>query len=80
MSIYCNAIQRDVLADAVVRDTAFDLEEDKKPSALDDEGEYDAIFELDSESEEYDGDGMAARKKKRSPKKGDFFESLGTLY
>lgn len=76
LSIYCDAIRRDVLADAIARDTAFDLEEEGKSSALDGD-EYDAIFQLDSESEEYDGDGISAAKKRCTPKKGDFFESLG---
>lgn len=75
LSIYCNAIRRDVLADSIARDTAFDLEDERKPSPPDEEGEYDDILELDSESEEYKGDGMTARKKKRTSK-NDFFGNL----
>lgn len=71
LSIYCDAIRRDVLADAIARDTAFDLDEEKKSSGGDIDGDYDALFE--SESEEYDGADVPAAKKK---KKGDFFESL----
>ena len=48
LSIYCDAIRRDVLADAIARDTAFDLEEEGK-SYADEEGDYDAIIELESE-------------------------------
>lgn len=51
LSIYCDAIRRDVLADAIARDTAFDLDEEGNFSA--DDGEYDAIIELESESDEY---------------------------
>jgi len=52
LSIYCDAIRRDVLTDSIARDTAFELEEESKVS-VSEEGEDDAIFELDSESEEY---------------------------
>lgn len=64
LSVYCDAIRRDVLADAIARDTAFILEEEGKSSS-EMEGEYDAIFELDSESEEYDGDDVPPKKKKQ---------------
>lgn len=73
LSIYCDAIRRDVLADAIARDTAFDLEEEEKPSS-DDDDEY-AAFELDSESEEYDEDDLPSTKKKT---KRDFLGSLFT--
>mmetsp|Transcript_18039 Transcript_18039/g.38983 ORF Transcript_18039/g.38983 Transcript_18039/m.38983 type:complete len:508 (-) Transcript_18039:44-1567(-) len=75
LSIYCDAIRRDVLADAIARDTAFDLEEEGKSSA-DEDDEYGAIFELESESEEYDGDDVSS-KKKRKQKKGDFLGTWG---
>ena len=60
LSIYCDAIRRDVLADAIARDTAFELEEEGK-SDVDDYGEYDAIIE--SEGQEL------SKKKKRQKKK-----------
>ncbi|KAL9184935.1 hypothetical protein ACHAXT_002712 [Thalassiosira profunda] len=72
LSIYCDAIRRDVLADAIARDTAFDLEEEGK-SYADEEGDYDAIIELESESEEYDGDDAPTKKNR----KRDFLGSLG---
>ena len=79
LSIYCDAIRRDVLADAIARDTAFDLGEERKLTD-DEEGEYDAIFELESESEEYGGD---FNKKKRTQKKKkrqkNVFRDLGAL-
>jgi len=79
LSVYCDAIRRDVLADAIARDTAFYLEEETKPSSRGDGDETDAIFELESESEEYDGDenSISSKKKKRKSKTGDFLESLG---
>lgn len=71
LSVYCDAIRRDVLADAIARDTAFILEEEGKTST-DTKGEYDAIFELDSESEEYDGDDLPPKKKKKTQIKWSF--------
>lgn len=70
LSIYCDAIRRDVLADAMARDTAFILEEDRPPYA-DKDGGSEAIFELDSESEEYDEDDVPTTKKKDKKKKTD---------
>jgi len=64
LSVYCDAIRRDVLADAIARDTAFILEDEGK-STSEKEGGDDAIFELDSESEEYDGDDIPPKKKKQ---------------
>ncbi len=64
LSVYCDAIRRDVLADSIARDTAFILEEEGQSSS-EKEGDYDAIFELDSESEEYDGDDLPPKKKKQ---------------
>lgn len=72
MSIYCDAIRRDVLADAIARDTAFYLEEEEKSSRSDGRDKTDAFFELDSESEEYEEDVSDAKKKK----KGEFFQFL----
>ena len=71
MSIYCDAIRRDVLADAIVRDTAFELDDEDKPSG-DEEYEDNSFFEGESESEEYDGDEFSVRQteKKKQPKKG----------
>jgi len=66
LSIYCDAIRRDVLADAIARDTAFYLEEEKTSAGSNDGDDYGAIFELDSESEEYnEGDASVAKKKKK---------------
>ena len=81
LSIYCDSIRRDVLADAIARDTAFDLEEEKQSSSANGGDENDAIFDLDSDSEELDGDDSIStkKKKKKKEKKGDFFESLGLL-
>lgn len=56
-----------MLADAIARDTAFDLEEEVKPP-VDEDGEYDAIFELESESEEYDGDDTPFKPEKKKKK------------
>jgi len=63
LSIYCDAIRRDVLADAIARDTAFDLDEEGNFSA--DDGEYDAIIELESESDEYANDGSNKTRQKK---------------
>jgi len=68
LSVYCDAIRRDVLADAIQRDTAFILEGEEGKSLVDDEGEEDAVFELESESEEYDGDDVLPIKKKKTKK------------
>jgi hypothetical protein len=77
LSIYCDAIRRDVLADSIARNTAFDLEEEGK-SLPDEEGEYDAILELESESEEYDdgGDYTTTRKLKPKKKKKDWWKAI----
>jgi len=64
LSIYCDAIRRDVLADAIARDTAFDLEEKGKSSA-DEDADYDAILELESASEH-------SSKNRRKKKRGDW--------
>lgn len=72
LSIYCDAIRRDVLADSIARDTAFELEEESKIS-INEEGDEDAIFELDSESEEYGGDDVPVKKKRSD----SFLERLG---
>ncbi len=58
------------MADAIVRDTAFELEDDGKPlGAEDDEGG--ALFEVESESEEYEGEDLPTdKKKKKQTKKG----------
>jgi len=70
LSIYCDAIRRDVLADAIVRDTAFELEDDGKPLGGEDDDDG-GIFEVESESEEYEGDEMPSdKKKKKQTKKG----------
>lgn len=76
LSIYCDAIRRDVLADAIARDTAFILEEDSYKSSTDKDDEYDAIFEMESESEEYEGE-ASLKKKKKKQNTGDFLESWG---
>ena len=77
LSIYCDAIRRDVLTDSIARDTAFELEEVSKVS-VDEEGDEDAIFELDSESEEYGGDDVPVQKKKKKDSSVDsFLEKLG---
>jgi len=68
LSVYCDAIRRDVLADAIQRDTAFILEGEEGKSLVDVEGEEDAVFELESESEEYDGDDVLPIKKKKTKK------------
>ena len=68
LSVYCDAIRRDVLADAIQRDTAFILEGEEGKSLVDVEGEEDAVFELESESEEYDGDDVLPIKKKKTQK------------
>jgi len=73
LSIYCDAIRRDILTDSIARDTAFALEEESKVS-VNEEGEEDAIFELDSESEEYGGDDVPPVKKKKND---SFLERLG---
>ena len=77
LSIYCDAIRRDVLADAIARDTAFDLDEDEGKSSTDEEGEYDAIFELESESDEYDDGDDNIPGKRNGQKKRDFLWGLG---
>ena len=80
LSIYCDAIRRDVLADAIARGTAFELEEEGKPLG-DDEDDDGAIFEVESESEEYEGDDVSVTKKKKQHKKkqkrGDFLGNWG---
>jgi predicted membrane chloride channel (bestrophin family) len=79
LSIYCDAIRRDVLTDSIARDTAFELEEESKVS-MDDEGDEDAIFELDSESEEYGGDDVPLQKQMKTTKKkksDSFLERFG---
>ncbi len=73
LSIYCDAIRRDVLADAIARDTAFDLDEEGK-SVSNEDGDYDAIFELESESEEYENGEDTSPKKKRRKSLLDLFE------
>lgn len=75
LSIYCDAIRRDVLTDAIARDTAFELEDETKVS-VDDEGDEDAIFELDSESEEYGGDDIPLKKRKKKKNDYDFLERI----
>lgn len=72
LSIYCDAIRRDVLTDSIARDTAFELEDESKVP-VNEEGDEDAIFELDSESEEYGGDDIPVQKKKSD----SFLERLG---
>jgi hypothetical protein len=63
LSIYCDAIRRDVLADAIVRDTAFDLDGEAQDTENVD-GDEDAIFEFESDSDEYgEADGPSKRKK-----------------
>ncbi|KAL7532436.1 hypothetical protein ACHAXR_004624 [Thalassiosira sp. AJA248-18] len=64
LSIYCDAIRRDVLADAIARDTAFELEEEVKPSSADDDDDYREYEDSILESESEEGDGDSAKKKK----------------
>ncbi|KAL3802676.1 hypothetical protein HJC23_012000 [Cyclotella cryptica] len=72
LSIYCDSIRRDVLADAIVRDTAFDLDGDGRITG-DIDGDEDAIFEFESESDEYgEGDGPPKRKKVKAEKSYGF--------
>lgn len=61
-----------MLADAIVRDTVFELEEEGIFLA-DEDDEYDSIFELASESEEYNGDNASSKKQK----KRDFLGTWG---
>jgi hypothetical protein len=69
LSIYCDAIRRDVLADAIVRDTAFALDGEIKDKD-DTDGEEDAIFEFESDSDEYgEADGASTKRKKVKIKK-----------
>jgi hypothetical protein len=69
LSIYCDAIRRDVLADAIVRDTAFELDYGETKVAENVDGDEDAIFEFESESDEYDdGDEVSPAKKKKKAK------------
>ena len=73
LSVYCDAIRRDVLADSIARDTAFIL--DDEPKTYDEEGVYDAILESDSESDEYaNGSSDAA-----VPKKADQIDFIRNL-
>ena len=78
LSVYCDAIRRDVLADAIQRDTAFILEGEEGKSLVDDESEEDAVFELESESKEYDGGDVLPIKKKKTkkPQKSWIFPGL----
>ena len=76
LSVYCDAIRRDVLADAIARDTAFILEDEEGKSSVDKRGGDDAIFELESESEEYDGDDVPPKKEKKKPQKSWTFPGL----
>mmetsp|Transcript_35911 Transcript_35911/g.86673 ORF Transcript_35911/g.86673 Transcript_35911/m.86673 type:complete len:1040 (+) Transcript_35911:123-3242(+) len=76
LSIYCDAIRRDVLADAIARDTAFDLDDEEGKSSRDDDDEYDAIFELESDRDDNDISG----KKNSRYKKRDFLWGLSGSY
>ncbi len=76
MSVYCDAIRRDVLADAIARDTAFVLMGEDGTSSEDKMNDDDAMFELESESEEYDGDDIPPMKKKKKPLKSWSFPHL----
>jgi len=73
LSVYCDAIRRDVLADSIARDTAFILDESKRSD--DEEGVYDAILESDSESDEYANGSSAAA----APKQNDQIEFIRNL-
>lgn len=75
LSIYCDAIRRDVLADAIVRDTAFDLDGETQDTG-DTDGDEDAIFEFESDSDEYgEADGSSKRKKTKVKKDKTWFKS-----
>jgi hypothetical protein len=76
LSVYCDAIRRDVLADAIARDTAFILVSEEGKSSEDKMDDDDAIFELESESEEYDGDDIPPMVKKKKPQKSWTFPGL----
>jgi hypothetical protein len=76
LSVYCDAIRRDVLADAIARDTAFILLGEDGKSSEDKMNDDDAMFELESESEEYDGDDIPPMTKKKKPLKSWTFPSL----
>ena len=76
LSIYCDAIRRDVLADAIVRDTAFDLDSEAKETRDVDDDE-DAIFEFESDSDEYgEAVGPSVRKKAKIKKDLAWFRNI----
>lgn len=78
LSIYCDSIRRDVLADAIVRDTAFDLYGDEQ-IAGDVEGSEDAVFEFESESDEYGEGDLQPTKKKVKAGKAFGFRSITSI-
>lgn len=77
LSIYCDAIRRDVLADAIVRDTAFNLDEDT-PETVTDEDE-DATFEFESDSDEYGEADRPPKRKTKNKKEKNWFQPLDSF-
>lgn len=67
LSIYCDAIRRDVLADAIVRDTAFVLDGEAEDIG-DTDGDEDAMFEFERDSDEYGESDRPSKRKKAKNK------------
>lgn len=74
LSIYCDAIRRDVLADAIVRDTAFNLDEDTLKTTIDED--EDATFEFESDSDEYGEADRPPKQKTKNKKEKNWFQPL----